>query len=112
MSGRAALVLGVGIHRVEGAVAGVQVGLPVELGAAALAVRLEGDRALGEFRAVRRRQQRYFRHLVLIDVGGLGSLVARIEQVGAVRRHGQRAIRLGAVGAEGWPMGPVLLAVV
>ncbi len=69
----------------------------MELGAAALADRLEGDRTLGKFRAVRIGQNRNLLYLVLINVGGLRSLVARVEQVGAVGRHGHGAIHAAAL---------------
>ena len=72
----------------------------MEMGAAALADRLEGDRALGKFRAVSVGQNRNFLHLVLINVGGLGSLVARVEQVCAIRRHGHAAVERAALDAR------------
>jgi hypothetical protein len=48
----------------------------MELGAAALADRLERDRDLWRIPRRRRGQNRNFLHLVLVDVGGLRPLVA------------------------------------
>ena len=66
----------------------------MELRTAAFADRLEGDGALGELGAVRIGQNRNFLYLVLIDVGGLGSLIAWVEQVGAIHRHSESTVEL------------------
>src|ERR1019366_3996257 len=85
---------------IEYAIARVDIALSMELGAAALADRLVGDRAFGELGAKRVGQNRNLLHLVLIDVGGLRSLVARVQQVGAFGRHGHGAIQPTALNRE------------
>ena len=85
---------------VKDAIAGIEVSAAMELGATAFADGLEGDRPFREFRAVGRGQNRDFLDLVLVNVGGLRSLVARVEQVRAIRRHGYAAIERGTLGGE------------
>ena len=77
---------------VEHAIARVEITLSMEVGAAALADRLEGNRAFGKLRAERVGQNRNLLHLVLINVGGLCPLIAGVEQVCAVRRHRHAAV--------------------
>ncbi len=66
----------------------------MEMRGAALSDGLQSDRPLGVFGAIGGVQERHFGRLVHVDIGDLSSLVARIQEIGAVHSHGHRAVGL------------------
>ncbi len=66
----------------------------MELGAAALAERLENNGSFGVLRVVAGHEHFYFGGHVLVDVGDLGSLIAGVHQIRAVQHVGHGAVRL------------------
>ena len=82
------LILEPPVVGIERPVSGIHIRAAVKVFGAALADGLEGHRTLGSFRTVGSVQDRDFLCHILIDVCGLGSLIARVHNLRAVRGHG------------------------